>query len=129
MCLVQRFNEKSMSPKRSLTSRAESIVSLINQNWSKQLPDETPKSKTTPFSNVPVEITVSVGRARPSIRDLLDLTENSVLTLDKTVDAPVDLFIGDRLVGRGQLEEAEEGAPEMLAVRITEIVEPDMGTL
>ena len=93
------------------------------------MPDETPKSKTTPFSNVPVEITVSVGRARPSIRDLLDLTENSVLALDKTVDAPVDLFIGDRLVGRGQLEEAEEGAPEMLAVRITEIVEPDMGTL
>ena len=93
------------------------------------MPDETPKSKTTPFSNVPVEITVSVGRARPSIRDLLDLTENSVLTLDKTVDAPVDLFIGDRLVGRGQLEEAEEEVPEILAVRITEIVEPDMGTL
>lgn len=82
---------------------------------------------STPFSNVPVEITVSVGRARPSIKDLLDLGENSVLTLDKAVDAPVDLFIGDRLVGRGQLEEAEEGAPAMLAVRITEIVEPDMG--
>ncbi len=80
----------------------------------------------TPFSNVPVEITVSVGRARPSIRDLLDLGENSVLSLDKTVDAPVDLYIGDRLVGRGQLEEAEDGTTSMLAVRIIEIVEPDM---
>ena len=83
-------------------------------------------SSATPFSNVPVEITVSVGRARPSIRDLLDLGENSVLTLDKTVDAPVDLFIGDRLVGRGQLEETEDTTPTMLAVRITEIIEPDM---
>ena len=82
---------------------------------------------STPFSNVPVEITVSVGRARPSIRELLDLGENSVLTLDKTVDAPVELFIGDRLVGRGQLEETDEGAGSMLAVRITEIVEPEMG--
>lgn len=88
---------------------------------------QTPKSNT-PFSNVPVEVTVSVGRARPSIRDLLDLTENAVLTLDKTVDSPVDLFIGDRLVGRGQLEETEDGAA-MLAVRITEIVEPDMGKM
>ena len=89
---------------------------------------QSPSTKpNTPFSNVPVEIMVSVGRARPSIRELLDLGENSVLTLDKTVDAPVDLFIGDRLVGRGQLEEAEDGTPSMLAVRITEIVEPEMG--
>lgn len=90
--------------------------------------DPNPTMKpNTPFSNVPFEITVSVWRARPSIRDLLDLGENSVLKLDKTVDAPVDLFIGDRLVGRGQLEETENGAPAQLAVRITEIVEPDLG--
>lgn len=82
-------------------------------------------SMSTPFSNVPVEITVSVGRARPSIRELLDLGENSVLALDKTVDAPVELFIGDRLVGRGQLEETEDASAAMLAVRITEIVEPE----
>ncbi|MGH1576530.1 FliM/FliN family flagellar motor switch protein [Planktotalea sp.] len=85
-----------------------------------------PKSQT-PFSNVPVEIIVSVGRARPSIRELLDLGENSILALDRTVDAPVELFIGDRLVGRGQLEETEEGAAASLAVRITEIVEPEVG--
>lgn len=89
---------------------------------------EPSTARSTPFSNVPVEITVSVGRARPSIRELLDLGENSVLALDRTVDAPVELFIGDRLVGRGQLEEAEDGAPAMLAVRITEIIEPEMGT-
>lgn len=81
------------------------------------------------FSNVPVEITISVGRATPSIRELLDLCENSILPLDKAVDSPVDLFIGDRLVGRGQLEEAEGEVPAMLAVRITEIVEPDVGPL
>jgi flagellar motor switch protein FliN/FliY len=88
---------------------------------------EASVTRSTPFSNVPVEITVSVGRARPCIRELLELGENSVLALDKTVDAPVELFIGDRLVGRGQLEEAEDGTPAMLAVRITEIVEPEMG--
>ncbi|MGB7319188.1 MAG: FliM/FliN family flagellar motor switch protein [Planktotalea sp.] len=94
------------------------------------MPSDAQASATmsTPFSNVPVEITVSVGRARPSIRELLDLGENSVLALDKTVDAPVDLYIGDRLVGRGQLEETEDGASSMLAVRITEIVEPEVGS-
>lgn len=86
-----------------------------------------PSTGNTPFSNVPVEITVSVGRARPSIRELLELGEDAVLTLDKTVDAPVDLFIGDRLIGRGQLEEAEDASQGILAVRITEIVEPEQG--
>lgn len=81
----------------------------------------------TPFSTVPVEITVSVGRARPSIRELLELNENAVLALDRTVDAPVELFIGDRLIGRGQLEEVEDDPNGALAVRITEIVTPDIG--
>ncbi|MEN8892709.1 FliM/FliN family flagellar motor C-terminal domain-containing protein [Planktotalea arctica] len=90
---------------------------------------EQSTTRSTPFSNVPVEITVSVGRARPCIRELLNLGENSVLALDRTVDAPVELFIGDRLVGRGQLEEAEDGSPAMLAVRITEIVEPEMSKM
>lgn len=95
------------------------------------MPSETDNddTKANPFSTVPVEITVSVGRARPSIRELLELGENSVLALDKSVDAPVDLFIGDRLVGRGQLEETEEGGPSGLAVRITEIAEPQTGRM
>ncbi len=36
-----------------------------------------------PFTSVPVEITISVGKARPLIGDLLNMNENSVLPLDK----------------------------------------------
>ena len=75
-----------------------------------------------PLRSVPVEITVSVGRARPTIRDLLALGENTVLTLDRSVDDPVELFIGDRLIARGELREVEDGDPGQLAVRLTEVV-------
>ena len=75
-----------------------------------------------PLRSVPVEITVSVGRARPTIRDLLALGENTVLTLDRSVDDPVELFIGDRLIARGELREVEDGDPSQLAVRLTEVV-------
>ncbi|MCZ4263406.1 FliM/FliN family flagellar motor switch protein, partial [Limimaricola sp. G21655-S1] len=60
-----------------------------------------------PFVSVPVEVIVSVGKARPLIRDLVNLGENAILTLDKKVEDPVDLYVGDRLVARGQLEEME----------------------
>ena len=53
---------------------------------------QTPKSeKPNPFEAVPIEVTVSVGRARPLIRDLLSMGENAVLTLDKRIEDPVDL--------------------------------------
>lgn len=87
-------------------------------------PGNTPGN---PFVSVPIEITVSVGKARPLIRDLVGLGENAVLTLDRRIDDPVDLYVGDRLVARGQLEEVEGEKAGQLAVRLTEIADLQNG--
>ncbi|KUP94772.1 FliM/FliN family flagellar motor switch protein [Tritonibacter horizontis] len=91
--------------------------------------DLNPKSADTsnPFVSVPVEVIVSVGKARPLIRDLVNLGENAILTLDKKVEDPVDLYVGDRLVARGQLEEMEGDQAGQLAVRLTEIADLQSG--
>ncbi len=83
--------------------------------------------KTNPFENVPIEVTVSVGRARPLIRDLLSMGENAVLILDKRIEDPVDLYVGDQLVARGLLEEMEGDQAGQLAVRLTEIADLQNG--
>lgn len=77
----------------------------------------------SPFTTVPIEITVSVGKARPFIRELVNLGQNSVLPLDKSVEDPVDLFVGDRLIARGMLEEADAGEGSQLVVRLTELID------
>ncbi|MCV2892421.1 FliM/FliN family flagellar motor C-terminal domain-containing protein [Lentibacter sp. XHP0401] len=85
---------------------------------------DTPKTESGGlFATVPIEMTVSVGKARPLIRDLLALGENAVLPLDTRVDDLVELFVGDRLVARGELEELEGEEAGQLAVRITQIAE------
>lgn len=76
-----------------------------------------------PFASVPIEITVSVGRARPLLRDLLALGTNAVLTLDKRIEDPVELYVGDRLIARGQLEELEGDQKGMLSVRLIEVTD------
>lgn len=86
-----------------------------------------PKDTANPFVSVPIEITVSVGKARPLIRDLVGLGENAVLTLDKRVEDPVELYVGDRLVARGQLEELDGEKAGQLAVRLTEIADLQNG--
>lgn len=84
---------------------------------------ELSKETTNPFTSVPIEVTVSVGRAKPAIRDLLMLGQNAVLELDRRVDDPVELFVGDKLIARGTLEELEGGHDGQLCVRLTEIID------
>jgi flagellar motor switch protein FliN/FliY len=79
------------------------------------------------FTQVPIEIVVSVGRARPQVRDLLRLGRDSVLTLDRRVEDPVELFVGDRLIARGVLEELEGEQAGNLAVRLTEVADLTSG--
>ncbi|SFS19277.1 FliM/FliN family flagellar motor switch protein [Yoonia litorea] len=75
------------------------------------------------LSALPIEISVNVGRARPLVRDLLSLQENAVLPLDRRIEDPVELYVGDRLIARGELQEAEGGEPGQLAVRLTEVAQ------
>lgn len=81
-----------------------------------------------PFTAVPVEVTVSVGSARPLIRDLVQLHENAVLALDSRIDDPVELYVGNRLIARGELEELDGDRAGQLAVRLTEIVDIQTGS-
>lgn len=95
--------------------------------------DETPitRSATTeasnPFTSVPIEVSVCVGKARPLIRELVALGENAVLPLDKSVDDPVELYVGDRLIARGMLEEKEGDQNGQLVVRLTEVIDLQAG--
>lgn len=76
---------------------------------------------SSPFSAVPVEITVSVGKARPTVQELLRMGEDTVLTLDRKVEDPVELFVGDQLIARGELEECTDDPGGQIAVRLTRI--------
>jgi flagellar motor switch protein FliN/FliY len=75
------------------------------------------------FAQVPIEVTIVVGRARPLLRDLLQLGRDAVLPLDRKIEDPVEVYVGDRLIARGELDEIEGEAGPQLAVRLTEIAD------
>jgi flagellar motor switch protein FliN/FliY len=74
-----------------------------------------------PLNSVPLEVTVSVGRARPTLKEMMSLAPSDVLPLDKKIDDPVDLYVGDKLIARGELQQLEGGEPGQLAIRLTEV--------
>ena len=89
------------------------------------MPDDTqPKNcDDHPLTRVPIEITVSVGRTHPMVRDLLALKNEAVLMLDKRVEDPVELYVGDKLIARGELQELDGEHAGQLAVRLTEVAD------
>lgn len=72
---------------------------------------------------LPIDIVVAVGRARPLLTELVSLRRDSVLPLDTRIDDPVELIVGERVIARGELQEIE---PETgrLGVRLTEVADP-----
>ena len=46
-----------------------------------------------------------------------------MLTLDSSIDDPVELYVGDRLIGRGELTELDGDRAGQLAVRLTEVAD------
>ncbi|NIY79330.1 MAG: FliM/FliN family flagellar motor switch protein [Rhodobacteraceae bacterium] len=85
--------------------------------------EHTEDTATNPFSQVPIEITISVGKARPLVKDLLKLQSDSILPLDRNIEDPVELYVGDKLIARGELQELEGGQAGQLAVRLIEVAD------
>lgn len=83
--------------------------------------------RTTILGQVPIEITICVGHARPLVRDLMRLQRDAILPLDRRIDDPVELFIGERLIARGELRELDGEKAGFLGVCLTEIIAPGEG--
>lgn len=67
-----------------------------------------------PMDDIPVEITIRLGRAVMSIRDLAALKRDDIVPLDHEITDGVDICIGDRVIARGELTEVGE----RIAVRV-----------
>ncbi len=68
--------------------------------------------------DVPVKLSVELGSCQLPMREVLQLAVGSVVQLDKTADTPVDLFVNQKLVARGEVVVVEE----RFGIKITEIV-------
>lgn len=71
--------------------------------------------------DVPVKVSAVLGRARIEVSDLLKLGEGTVVELDRKVGEPIDVYVNDRLVARGEVVLVEE----QLGVTMTEIIKSD----
>ncbi|MFD1796711.1 FliM/FliN family flagellar motor switch protein [Paracoccus aurantiacus] len=75
-------------------------------------------NQTVLTDNIPVEITVRIGRRSMTVAELSELRENDILPLDQAVDDAVEICVGDHVIAFGELI-ADETDAGRLMLRIT----------
>lgn len=70
------------------------------------------------LQNIPVSLSIEVGRLNLKIRDLMQLTQGSVLELDKAAGEPLDLLVNNTVIAQGEIVLVNE----RYGIRLTRVV-------
>ncbi|MCM3739037.1 flagellar motor switch phosphatase FliY [Oceanobacillus luteolus] len=68
--------------------------------------------------DIPLKVTVELGRTKKTIKDILDLSQGSIVELDKLAGEPVDILVNGKLIAEGEVVVIEEN----FGVRVTDII-------
>ncbi|WP_312097894.1 flagellar motor switch phosphatase FliY [Niallia sp.] len=68
--------------------------------------------------DIPLQVTVELGRTKRSVKEILELSSGSIIELDKLAGEPVDILVNNRLVAQGEVVVIDEN----FGVRVTDIV-------
>jgi len=68
--------------------------------------------------DVPIKLSVELGSCFMFMKDLLQLSVGSVVQLDKVADTPVDVYVNQKLVARGEVVVVED----RFGIKITEMI-------
>ncbi len=68
--------------------------------------------------DIPLKVTVELGRTQKQIKDILELSQGAIIELDKLAGEPVDILVNNKLIAKGEVVVIDEN----FGVRVTDIV-------
>ncbi|CCF13956.1 flagellar motor switch protein FliN [Brevibacillus laterosporus GI-9] len=68
--------------------------------------------------DIPLQVTVELGRTKKLIRDILEMSAGSIIQLDKLAGEPVDILVNNKLIAKGEVVVIDEN----FGVRVTDII-------
>ncbi len=88
------------------------------QNFAGAFNPMQPQENIDLIKDVPLEVTVELGRTAKSISDILDFAPGTIIELDKIAGEPIDVLVNGKFVAKGEVVVIEES----FGVRVTEII-------
>jgi flagellar motor switch protein FliN len=112
-------NNSDDSQLRNTVSEESVTKEAIFETLSPQ-PTEVKKQDINLILDVPINLSVELGRTKMAIKDLLNLTQGSVIALDGLAGEPLDILINGYLIAQGEIVVVGDN----YGVRITDIITP-----
>ncbi len=88
------------------------------QNFSTDVSALVAQENIDLIKDVPLEVTVELGRTHKSISEILDFAPGTIIELDKIAGEPIDVLVNGKFVAKGEVVVIEES----FGVRVTEII-------
>lgn len=88
------------------------------QAFSNDLATVTQKENINLIMDVPLEVTVELGRTTKSIKEILEFAPGTIIELDKIAGEPIDVLVNGKYVAKGEVVVIEES----FGIRVTEII-------
>lgn len=88
------------------------------QTFSTQAPQPVAQENMGLIMDVPLEVTVELGRTKKSIAEILDFAPGTIIELDKIAGEPIDVLVNGKFVAKGEVVVIEEN----FGIRVTEII-------
>ncbi|MBK5497556.1 flagellar motor switch phosphatase FliY [Peribacillus sp. TH14] len=96
-------------------------VNVQPASFSSFQPYQLQESETKNLSmlmDIPLQVTVELGRTKRSVKEILELSSGSIIELDKLAGEPVDILVNSRLIAKGEVVVIDEN----FGVRVTDIM-------
>jgi flagellar motor switch protein FliN/FliY len=81
---------------------------------------ERDKSNLDLILDIPLDVSVELGRIKMAVNDLLQLGQGAVIELDKPVGEPAEIYVNRKLVAKGEIVVVDE----KLCIRVTDSISP-----
>ncbi len=114
----QKSSHKSWT--KSLSSQASDAVFKDMSDIAKRPTVDGAKRELDFILDIPLDVSVELGRTRLLINELLQLGQGSVVELNKLAGEPLEVFVNGKLVARGEAVVINE----KFGVRLTDIISP-----
>ena len=102
-------------------AQAQTRPAAPESSASKPSPSPSPALPNLQFIlDIPLQVTVELGRKRLLVHDLLQLSQGSVIELTKQIGEPFEVLINQKLIARGEIVVIND----KFGVRITDIISP-----
>ncbi len=79
---------------------------------------QTDETNLNLLLDIPLKVTVELGRTKKQIKEILELSQGSIIELDKLAGEPVDILVNNKLIAKGEVVVIDEN----FGVRVTDIV-------